>query len=177
VAAGLREGLCGDTKAALATLGAVKAQVTAERQLRGRAWCLLYAFLTTAIINIAIIPAAYALAGCLGGFPSEERLPWLWVTGAGTIGALFSMTIAVRAKTTVTDMRGLENFIEGASRVVIGAIAAVALLVLLRAGLGYGIKFDGKDMTDLTKESPSVVALGFIAGFLERLVPDFLAKK
>ncbi|CAB3804570.1 hypothetical protein [Paraburkholderia fynbosensis] len=176
VAAALREGLCGDTKAALATLGVVKAQVTAERQLRGRGRCLFYAFTTTAVIDCVIVPLASVIVGVLAGINVDERLPWIFVAGAGSIGALFSMTIAVRAKTTATDYRSLENFIEGASRVVIGVIAAIALLVLLRAGLGHGIRIGDKDLTALAHDSTSVVAIGFIAGFLERLVPDYLAK-
>jgi len=113
--------------------------VIAERELRGRAWTLLFSFSTALAITLALVVTVRLQAHLVffdpwtKDFPSLP--PWAVVVLAGMVGALFSSTIAVREKSLAANLNRLENFVDGASRVFVGAVAAVALFIFFKAGL------------------------------------------
>ena len=143
-AGAIRAALSGYPTAAMTTLKEVKAQVIAQRELRGRAWTLLFSFSTALVVTLVFVItvrwhahlAFWAL--WTRDFPSLN--PWTVVVFAGMVGALFSSTIAVREKSLAADLNRLENFVDGASRVFVGAVAAVALFIFFKAGLVPSVK-------------------------------------
>jgi len=182
-AGAIRAALCGYPKTAMTTLEEVKALVIAERELRGRAWTLLFSFSTALAITLALVVTVRLQAHLVffdlwtKDFPSLP--PWAVVVLAGMVGALFSSTIAVREKSLAANLNRLENFVDGASRVFVGAVAAVALFIFFKAGLIPSVKVGEYELKAETIENNDklLLTLGFLAGFLERLVPDLLKKK
>jgi hypothetical protein len=111
-------------------------------------------------------------------FPFREASSDLWLAAkAGLIGAAFSIALAIRGRTVALDTELLDNVTDGTLRLLIGVISAGVLLLLLACGILPSLKigdaqFGGKDLT-----WQMVLVIGFLGGFLERLVPDLLEKK
>ena len=99
----------------------------------------------------------------------------LLATGAGAIGVLLSIAIAIRGRTVLVDGNRQTNIMDAALRVLIGVISAAALFLLLDSGAVDNLQIGSAQLAG----SPSwqaTLLVGFAAGFLERLVPDLLEK-
>ena len=101
----------------------------------------------------------------------------LWLAaGTGAAGAFFSIAIAIRGRTVLTDLRVRDNFSDAALRIFIGAMAGALLISLLLSGL-ISLKIQTQEFHVTGIENwLSLMIAAFIGGFSERLVPDLLAK-
>ncbi len=162
----------GDIEGARALLDKIKADILADRTALARlqyvaaaAGCVLVAALIGAVAHRPEILPRLGLEGEAGALFEPS--------GAGGLGAFFSIALGVRDRTVLPDLQALANTMDAALRVLIGVIAAsmlVALLIAKVARLGLG---DG----DVTSTSWLLIFIvGFLGGFSERLVPDLLGK-
>ncbi|MEX6506530.1 hypothetical protein [Jiella sp. M17.18] len=93
----------------------------------------------------------------------------------GTLGAFMSMAVALRRRAVSPDHRWRPNFFDAGLRTLVGLLSAVVILVLMRSALNPGIKIGSFDPGALKEPSIYTIAIiGFLAGFFERLLPDFL---
>jgi len=100
----------------------------------------------------------------------------LLATGAGAIGVLLSIAIAIRGRTIVIDGNRQTNIIDAALRVLIGAISAAVLFLLLDSGALADIQIGAAKIAGKSPSWQATLLVGFAAGFFERLVPDLLEK-
>jgi hypothetical protein len=106
-------------------------------------------------------------------------------SGAGALGAVLSIFIALRNRTVAPDQDWQTNIIDGAARIGIGVISAFALHLLLTSGFltnaiagGFTLTENGAGTTGVLSNLgwKSALLVGFAGGFLERMVPDLLEK-
>jgi hypothetical protein len=102
----------------------------------------------------------------------------LWLAAkAGLVGAAFSIALAIRGRTVALDTDLLDNVTDGTLRLLIGVISAGVLLLLLACGILPSLKIGDANFSGSTLTWQMVLVIGFVGGFLERLVPDLLEKK
>ena len=66
---------------------------------------------------------------------------------------------------------------DGTLRLLIGVISAGVLLLLFACGIVPSLKIGDADFKAGALTWEMVLVIGFVGGFLERLVPDLLEKK
>lgn len=106
-----------------------------------------------------------------------EQVGALWLAaGTGAAGAFFSIAIAIRGRTVLTDLRSRDNFSDAILRIFIGAMAGALLIGLLLSKLiSFKLQNTEFDVVGASNWLALMIA-AFIGGFSERLVPDLLAK-
>jgi hypothetical protein len=167
----LQLALDGDLDAAKETVAAAKAFVLAKRASRGRFQYLKSSYLAAAVL-IGVLFVASSL------FPLQPASSNLWLAAkAGLIGAAFSIALAIRGRTVALDTDLLDNVTDGILRLLIGVISAGVLLLLFTCGIVPGLKIGDAHFKAGALTWEMVLVIGFIGGFLERLVPDLLDKK
>lgn len=154
-------------------LDAVKRDAADERSSIARLEYLRVASATLAV-SLCII-------GALTMRQTYAPAVWvLWLAAAtGSVGAFFSIAIEMRQRQVQTGARTRDNVADAILRIVVGVIAAVMLICLLQSRLVTSFALDSagnKVGLGGNFSTPLVAVLGFIAGFIERLVPDLLAK-
>jgi hypothetical protein len=107
--------------------------------------------------------------------PMETADLWLAARG-GTVGAFFSIALSLRGRTIKTDLHRWDNVSDAALRVAIGAIAGGVIVLLLQSKLLASLTVGTMTTSGAQLDWRMVVVLGFVAGFIERLVPDLLEK-
>ena len=147
-----------------------------------RAGRLVYLKWAAGIAVTAAATAAMTIAAILW-FGASARLPdgacvrlVLLATGAGAIGVLLSVAIAIRGRTVVIDGNRQTNIIDAAVRVLIGAISAAVLFLMLNSGGLVEIHFGEAKIVGPDATWQGTLLVGFAAGFVERLVPNLLEK-
>lgn len=167
----LQLALDGDMDGAKATVAAAKSYVLAKRAARGRFQYLKWSYGVAALM-IGLLFLADRL------FPISDASSNLWLAAeAGLIGAAFSIALAIRGRTVALDTDLLDNVTDGTLRLLIGVISAGVLLLLLACGILPNLNIGNANFSGANLNWQTVLIVGFVGGFLERLVPDLLEKK
>jgi hypothetical protein len=163
----LQLALAGAKDCALAVMTQAVSNAQSERESRGRVQYLLWGF-ASGFVFFWIFAGGHWLTG--GGMQSD-----LWLAAIGsTVGALFSLSMSIRSRTVALDVDPWTNITDGILRVVIGVIGGAALTLLLATGILPQLKVQEVAITGPLASWEAIVIVGFIAGFLERLLPDLL---
>jgi hypothetical protein len=177
VADALIVSLEGDVATATKLLEIIKKDITDERTTLGQFQYLLAAFLM--VVGVGAVTLVALRISQSGGLNVMFSQPDLWLGSVvGAAGAFFSIAIAIRNRTVLIDLQPWGNRQSAAVRVMIGAIAAVVLLALIKSGaIDFKVGnagFDAEKNPDASWLYLMLVA--FLGGFSERLVPDLLEK-
>jgi hypothetical protein len=178
IAESLRLGLDGQTDAAKSTMQAAIDNIIAKRVSDGRTAYLLYAGLLV-IVAIVLLGAVAAAMWFVEQSTPEFRASLgylILATASGAMGAMLSTAIALRARTVATDGSRKSNIVDSAIRIMIGVISAAVLYLLLDSELLAKFSLSTKSMAPEVLWKAALL-IGFLAGFLERLVPDLLENK
>lgn len=97
--------------------------------------------------------------------------------GAGAVGALLSIAISVRARTLDTQGSNGSVKMDALLRVLIGIISGTILCLMAQTGALPELTVNDLTFGGGKVEWGVALVLGFCAGFLERLVPDIVAKQ
>jgi hypothetical protein len=167
----LQLALDGDPVGAKETVASAKAFVLAKRASRGRFQYLKWSYGTAALlIGLLFLASRF--------YPFQDASSNLWLAGkAGLVGAAFSIALAIRGRTVALDTDLLDNVTDGTLRLLIGVISAGVLLLLLACGILPSLKIGDANFSGSALTWKMVLVIGFVGGFLERLVPDLLEKK
>jgi len=147
-----------------------------ERTAWARFQYLLAALATAAaLIAVFTVLTSSWFTTTVHRFTPEALTLWS-AASVGTVGAFFSIAIAIRSRTVLTDLQTCDNTADAALRIVIGAIAAALLVVLL--DIGFVRVSIGDHMVSSSNPDSWLLTLviAFMGGFSERLVPDLLEK-
>ena len=167
----LQLALDNDLEGAKATAASLKATLVAQRAARGRFQYLKWSY-----------GAAALLIGLLFGasrfYPEPTAsTDFLLAAKAGLVGAAFSIALAIRGRTVALDTDLLDNVTDGTLRLVTGVVSAGVLLLLLGSGIIPSLKIGDAELKAGALTWQMVLLVGFVGGFLERLVPDLLDKR
>lgn len=157
----------GDISYALKIMEAARGDAHRERAVAGR-----LQYLGGVVTGGLLLGALVGAAGASGLLPDSLRA----AGAAGLLGAAFSAVLAVKNRTVALDTNRRGNLLDGSLRLVIGLVSGGLLILLLESGILERFQFDGAPLSIARFEWKGVVVLGFIAGFIERLVPDLLNK-
>ena len=167
----LQLALDGDIDGAKGTVAAAKAFVLAKCAARGRFQYLKWSYGTAAVLIGLLFVAS-------GFYPLQPASSDLWLAAkAGLVGAAFSIALAIRGRTVALDTDLLDNVTDGTLPLLIGVISAGVLLLLFACGIVPSLKIGDADFKPNALTWEMVLVIGFVGGFLERLVPDLLEKK
>lgn len=169
----LQLALDGSVDEAKKVLEETVANAEKERQCAGRIQYLAWGGMLGLLLVTLLVLAHWAIGWPASDQKMNANVPLLAALG-GTFGALFSIGLAVRTRAVAIDHHWSANISDGVLRIAIGALGAAALAMLLWTGILPKITIGDLAITGNTAGWGAVVVIGFIAGFLERLVPDLL---
>jgi hypothetical protein len=109
-------------------------------------------------------------------YSDQGDMLWLGF-GAGALGALFSVCIALRSRDIGTDLQPWENRADAVARILIGALAGAVLASLLEARF-ITVTLGEVSLPGAKPETAwlGIAVAAFAAGFVERLVSDLLGR-
>ncbi len=180
VASALIEALEGEVDTARAILAQIKADIGGEMASRARlsyvCWTMVSAL---AVLSVCLI--VFAVSDRFLGqklIPDSDRLKLLAGMGTGILGALYSIATRIEQRALSNDLRRLDSFTDSFVRLSLGAMGAFIFICFLISGaieINFGADIrpgaDGKGGANFIY---LVLIAGFLAGFVERLVPDLL---
>lgn len=159
-----------DEAGAKFALEGVRDDVIAKRTSRGRVQ-----YVRSALITAVGLCVAFWIAKAMYGAYSPTGAIWL-AARAGAVGALFSIAINIRERKVQLDLNGRDNYADAALRVFVGAIGAGALTCLLHSDALPSATLGGSTLTGSKMTWEVLLAVGFAAGFSERLVTTMFEK-
>src|SRR3954471_9932536 len=179
VADALSMALENDRCGAREILEKVKQDIISERTSWARFLYLMIASAAAmAIMLLACLATSSAVVRTLFDFGAAGNRLWLGA-GVGTVGAFFSIAIAIRSRTILTDLRLRDNAADAVLRIVVGAIAGALILLIILSG-AVGLSIGTTTLTPATVLAPAntmlAMLIAFAAGFSERLVSDLLVR-
>jgi hypothetical protein len=131
---------------------------------------LLFALLAIPVTAVFISPS-FSYANEIKGYDTAIDL-WR-AAAAGAVGAFFSIATGMRTRTVLPDLLRTSNVMDAVLRITIGFIAGAVLLALLREKV---ITIQIGNAAVAGADALTMVLVGFLGGFSERMVPDLLAK-
>lgn len=165
----------GETADALKILEAARDDAHRERAVAGRLQYLTGVGVGCLLLG-ALLWAVWAVSA-FARFPDPEEGDKLMTAGAaGLLGAAFSVVLAVKSRTVALDTNRRGNWLDGSLRLTIGTLSGGLLFLLLASGILQSFRLDGAAFPIHGFNWKTVAVLGFIAGFIERLVPNLLNK-
>jgi hypothetical protein len=167
----LQLALDNDLEGAKATAASLKTTLVAHRAARGRFQYLKWSYGAAALLIGLLFVASWF-------YPEPTASSnFLLAAKAGLVGAAFSIALAIRGRTVALDTDLLDNVTDGTLRLLIGVISAGVLLLLLGSGIVPSLKIGDAEFKAGALTWQMVLLVGFVGGFLERLVPDLLDKR
>jgi hypothetical protein len=160
-----------DVDGAKKVLAEARDMVVAKRCARGR-----FQYLKWSYGMVAIVLLSLTLAHEYFSFPEAHSNLWL-AAGAGLLGAVLSIAQGIKGRTVALDSEPLANITDGILRLLIGMVCAGILFIFLQSGLLPHLAVGDIDISAGKVTAQAAIVIGFVAGFLERLVPDLLEKK
>jgi hypothetical protein len=180
VADGLTVALQGQPEHGLQLLTALKADVLEERTSAARRDYLLVASATMMLVVAASLVLFRVMENKAFNTTLENGLSLAglltWPAAIGSVGAFFSIALAIRSRTILTDLQTNDNRSDAILRIVIGSLSAVILVCLLSGKLvafSVGDTPIGSEALPLTSPALMLV-IAFLAGFSERMVGNLL---
>ena len=166
-------------------LKSIEHAIFEERTAWARFQYLIVASLTAAAVLLVI--GLMDMQKVIEFFHTPPILWLFWIgAAAGAFGAFFSIVTGIKGRSVLPDLRFWDNAADAALRVLIGVMAAVVLVALLRTKvvtLPLGLaqidpprRTPGSGLSRGEMQGLYLFIAGFLAGFSERLVPDLLAK-
>jgi hypothetical protein len=175
--------LSGDPVTGKSQLQSVLDDIQCERLSIGR----VEYFLTALAVGVAFVVLAWlALLVPFGCEPpvGDTPMPFgcfanggglVLAIGMASLGALFSIAMAIRDRNIQTDKSRRSNIMDASLRMGVAVVASIVLFALLFSDY-VTISFGENEVTgDLSKTAWPAMVVAFIAGFFERLVSNFLA--
>lgn len=169
VADGIAMALRNDVTAARRRLEEALEQINNDRYIAARFRYLKYTFLCA--LPLLVIFGTLIWVAVVFKFEGDTLL----LAGtAGLLGTIFSIAIAIHARAVGIDTDSRALLTDCFLRMVIGIISGCFLQLLLEAGAFPTISVGDAVISKDGITWRVIVAVGFIAGFSERLVPNLL---
>lgn len=180
IAGAIQLGLERQTAAAKHVLEVALDDCLALQASLGRLW-----YLTFALPFAVVIAAILFYLGTAKEVPviqariDESFALMLLASGGGALGALLSVAQAIRGRTVETDGYRIANILDGGLRILVGIMSGGILYLFLSSGiLAYSLSTAPENSNSANEIGwHGIVLAGIAAGFLERLVPDLLARR
>jgi hypothetical protein len=178
IANAFRLGIEGNIEVSKNLLNGAVRIATEERARRGRLNYLYASVFWSILISSCLISCLIFSSAVLVGVYHVGSIGFLKLSAAGgALGALLSIALAIRGRTVAPGPDWATNAVDGALRVMIGTISGGVLHLFLASGFINDVAVGGVMLVGTKLTWQPVLLIGFVAGFLERLVPDLLEKK
>jgi hypothetical protein len=175
-------GLQGQTNSASIEMERLKQDLVEERRSGSR-----QAYLAASLavgVGLILLIALFSSSLFNFGLPNDRRSvsASMWFSAAvGTVGAFCSTALAIRNREIEPSISVRDTMVDAGLRMLVGALSGALLYALIKVG-AFGLsvgnaRIDG-NAAFLSSGSGWLLVLlvAFVAGFLERLVPNLLAK-
>ncbi len=166
--------LGGDVEGGRAVLKAVQEELRDDRMSAGRLEYFAMAAATSGLAFLLFLGLTRAMDAAPDSFLGSGTLAM--AVGMASLGAMFSISMAVKDRSILTDRMRRDNLLDAGLRIAIACVSAVVLFAMINGNivsLSFGTTKLGTDWVN-DRWAPLVVA--FLAGFSERLVSAFLGK-
>lgn len=123
-------------------------------------------------VLVCMLASAFVVTtvSVLSHFPlPEQHVFTAWMGACGSIGAFLSVSLNLKSLQIDPVAAKMMTTISAASRIVIGVIGAIFMLLVIKGNLVLGL------LKDL-QNSHALLAIGILAGFSETFVPNVLRR-
>jgi hypothetical protein len=169
VAAALTVCLEGDPSEARSELIQARDDLISDRI----SWARFDYLISTLVIVVLLVFIVSAIHFEIGSLERPINYLWLAINGGAT-GAFFSIALGIGNRTVLPDLYRWENRIDSVLRVIVAIISANIVVLIFGSLLTYIITKWNTNVGSGTDDWTLILLISFLAGFLERLVPDLL---